>query len=96
MLYGICVKVEWYRSKEKSGLYGECKRDIFYIFFEVYLLTLFLFFKVLAYMYTESAFHHQSYEILKDLEPYMRDLTGLLHDVSIIFNSRHFILIIVL
>jgi Arf-GAP/coiled-coil/ANK repeat/PH domain-containing protein len=47
-------------------------------------------------MYTESAFHHQSYEILKDLEPYMRDLTGLLHDVSIIFNSRHFILIIVL
>ncbi|KAI9480846.1 MAG: hypothetical protein EXX96DRAFT_564407 [Benjaminiella poitrasii] len=35
---------------------------------------------VLAYMYTESAFHHQSYEILKDLEPYMRDLTGLLHD----------------
>ncbi|KAG2190738.1 hypothetical protein INT46_007931 [Mucor plumbeus] len=36
--------------------------------------------KVLAYMYSESAFHHQSYEILKDLEPYMRDLTGLLHD----------------
>ncbi|ORE11849.1 ArfGap-domain-containing protein [Rhizopus microsporus var. microsporus] len=35
---------------------------------------------VLAYMYTESAFHHQSYEILKDLEPYMRDLTGLLYD----------------
>lgn len=35
---------------------------------------------VLAYMYSESAFHHQSYEILKDLEPYMRDLTGLLHD----------------
>ncbi|KAI9278657.1 hypothetical protein BDA99DRAFT_600287 [Phascolomyces articulosus] len=35
---------------------------------------------VLAYMYTESVFHHQSYEILKDLEPYMRDLTGLLHD----------------
>ncbi|KAI9269470.1 hypothetical protein EDC94DRAFT_598988 [Helicostylum pulchrum] len=35
---------------------------------------------VLAYMYTESAFHHQGYEILKDLEPYMRDLTGLLHD----------------
>lgn len=33
-------------------------------------------------MYTESAFHHQSYEILKDLEPYMRDLTGLLYDVS--------------
>ncbi|KAL0095670.1 hypothetical protein F4703DRAFT_1082593 [Phycomyces blakesleeanus] len=30
---------------------------------------------VLAYMYTKSAFHHQSYEILKDLEPYMRDLT---------------------
>lgn len=27
-------------------------------------------------MYTESAFHHQGYEILKDLEPYMRDLTG--------------------
>ena len=27
-------------------------------------------------MYTESVFHHQSYEILKDLEPYMRDLTG--------------------
>ncbi|KAI8072661.1 hypothetical protein BC940DRAFT_121555 [Gongronella butleri] len=37
---------------------------------------------VMAYMYTESVFHHQSYEILKDLEPYMRDLTGLLHDVS--------------
>ncbi|CEP10078.1 hypothetical protein [Parasitella parasitica] len=35
---------------------------------------------VLAYMYSEFAFHHQSYEILKDLEPYMRDLTGLLHD----------------
>ncbi|CAO3655098.1 unnamed protein product [Mucor hiemalis] len=35
---------------------------------------------VLAYMYSESAFHHQGYEILKDLEPYMRDLTGLLHD----------------
>ncbi|KAI9499234.1 hypothetical protein BDB00DRAFT_795963 [Zychaea mexicana] len=35
---------------------------------------------VLAYMYTESVFHHQSYEILKDLEPYMRDLTGLIHD----------------
>ncbi|KAG0184328.1 Arf-GAP with coiled-coil, ANK repeat and PH domain-containing protein 2 [Apophysomyces sp. BC1034] len=35
---------------------------------------------VLAYMYTESVFHHQSYEILKDLEPYMRDLTGLLYD----------------
>ncbi|KAI7899498.1 uncharacterized protein BX663DRAFT_521103 [Cokeromyces recurvatus] len=35
---------------------------------------------VLAYMYTESAFHHQCYEVLKDLEPYMRDLTGLLHD----------------
>lgn len=34
-------------------------------------------------MYTESAFHHQSYEILKDLEPYMRDLTGLLHDVRL-------------
>jgi Arf-GAP/coiled-coil/ANK repeat/PH domain-containing protein len=34
-------------------------------------------------MYTESAFHHQSYEILKDLEPYMRDLTGLLHDVCV-------------
>ncbi|KAI8885870.1 ArfGap-domain-containing protein [Backusella circina FSU 941] len=38
---------------------------------------------VLAYMYTESAFHHQSYEILKDLEPYMRDLTGLLHDNAV-------------
>ncbi|ORX44005.1 ArfGap-domain-containing protein [Hesseltinella vesiculosa] len=35
---------------------------------------------VMAYMYTESVFHHQSYETLKDLEPYMRDLTGLLHD----------------
>ncbi|KAG0750387.1 hypothetical protein G6F62_002301 [Rhizopus arrhizus] len=38
---------------------------------------------VLAYMYTESAFHHQSYETLKDLEPYMRDLTGLLHDSTV-------------
>ncbi|KAG0765037.1 hypothetical protein G6F57_006441 [Rhizopus arrhizus] len=38
---------------------------------------------VLAYMYTESAFHHQSYETLKDLEPYMRDLTGLLHDNTV-------------
>lgn len=27
-------------------------------------------------MYTESTFHHSSYEILNDLEPYMRDLTG--------------------
>ncbi|KAI9013806.1 hypothetical protein CLU79DRAFT_768786 [Phycomyces nitens] len=40
---------------------------------------------VLAYMYTKSAFHHQSYEILKDLEPYMRDLTGLLNDT----RQRH-------
>ncbi|KAF7732819.1 centaurin beta [Apophysomyces ossiformis] len=31
---------------------------------------------ILAYMYTESVFHHQGYEILKDLEPYMRDLTA--------------------
>ncbi|CAO3649885.1 unnamed protein product [Cunninghamella echinulata] len=35
---------------------------------------------VMAFIYTESVFHHQSYETLKDLEPYMRDLTGLLHD----------------
>ncbi|ORZ23214.1 hypothetical protein BCR42DRAFT_404267 [Absidia repens] len=35
---------------------------------------------VMAYIYTKSVFHHQSYETLKDLEPYMRDLTGLLHD----------------
>ncbi|KAI8575403.1 hypothetical protein K450DRAFT_262065 [Umbelopsis ramanniana AG] len=35
---------------------------------------------ILGYMYTSSVFHHQGYEILKDLEPYMRDLTGLLQD----------------
>ncbi|KAG1452255.1 hypothetical protein G6F56_007867 [Rhizopus delemar] len=43
---------------------------------------------VLAYMYTESAFHHQGYEILKDLEPYMRDLTGLLHDTRERYNEE--------
>ncbi|KAI8381358.1 uncharacterized protein BYT42DRAFT_566268 [Radiomyces spectabilis] len=43
---------------------------------------------VLAYMYTESVFHHQSYEILKDLEPYMRDLTGLLHDTRQRYNEE--------
>ncbi|KAG2185136.1 hypothetical protein INT44_001926 [Umbelopsis vinacea] len=32
---------------------------------------------ILGYMYTSSVFHHQGYEILKDLEPYMRDLTGM-------------------
>ncbi|KAJ2955167.1 hypothetical protein NQZ79_g8792 [Umbelopsis isabellina] len=35
---------------------------------------------ILGYMYNSSVFHHQGYEILKDLEPYMRDLTGLLQD----------------
>ncbi|KAI7865133.1 hypothetical protein BDF14DRAFT_1827454 [Spinellus fusiger] len=40
---------------------------------------------ILAYIYTKSVFHHQGYEILKDLEPYMRDLTGLLHDT----RQRH-------
>lgn len=33
--------------------------------------------QILGYMYTSSVFHHQGYEILKDLEPYMRDLTGM-------------------
>lgn len=37
-------------------------------------------------MYSESAFHHQSYEILKDLEPYMRDLTGMLQHYHINFD----------
>jgi Arf-GAP/coiled-coil/ANK repeat/PH domain-containing protein len=32
----------------------------------------------MAYIYTKSVFHHQSYEILKDMEPYMRDLTGIM------------------
>jgi hypothetical protein len=32
--------------------------------------------QILGYMYNSSVFHHQGYEILKDLEPYMRDLTG--------------------
>lgn len=41
-------------------------------------------------MYTESAFHHQGYEILKDLEPYMRDLTGLLHDVRISQKKKNY------
>lgn len=36
-------------------------------------------------MYTESAFHHQGYEILKDLEPYMRDLTGKSHTNLLVF-----------
>ncbi|OZJ04193.1 hypothetical protein BZG36_02187 [Bifiguratus adelaidae] len=35
---------------------------------------------ILAYMYTDSAFYHQSYEFLRELDPYMRDLTGLLQD----------------
>ncbi|KAH8552778.1 hypothetical protein BGW37DRAFT_271523 [Umbelopsis sp. PMI_123] len=35
---------------------------------------------ILGYMYTSSVYHHQGYETLKDLEPYMRDLTGLLQD----------------
>ncbi|GAB5589535.1 hypothetical protein Unana1_04435 [Umbelopsis nana] len=35
---------------------------------------------ILGYMYNSSVFHHQGYDILKDLEPYMRDLTGLLQD----------------
>ncbi|KAJ8659588.1 hypothetical protein O0I10_004566 [Lichtheimia ornata] len=43
---------------------------------------------ILAYMYTKSSFHHQSYEILKDLEPYMRDLTGLLHDSRQRYNEE--------
>ncbi|KAI8976987.1 hypothetical protein BDB01DRAFT_802335 [Pilobolus umbonatus] len=43
---------------------------------------------VLALMYTKSAFHHQSYELLKDLEPYMRDLTGLLHDTRVRYDEE--------
>ncbi|RUS17252.1 hypothetical protein BC937DRAFT_90211 [Endogone sp. FLAS-F59071] len=43
---------------------------------------------VLALMYTGSAFYHQSYEILKDLEPYMRDLTGLLQDSRQRYNEE--------
>lgn len=27
-------------------------------------------------MFTESSFYHQSYEILKDMEPHMKDVTS--------------------
>ncbi|CAG8593611.1 5787_t:CDS:10, partial [Acaulospora morrowiae] len=42
---------------------------------------------ILALMFTESSFYHQSYEILKDLEPHMKDVTKLLHETRVMYNN---------
>ncbi|CAB5204069.1 unnamed protein product [Rhizophagus irregularis] len=42
---------------------------------------------ILAIMFTESSFYHQSYEILKDMEPHMKDVTRLLHEARAKFND---------
>ncbi|RIA84108.1 hypothetical protein C1645_832776 [Glomus cerebriforme] len=42
---------------------------------------------ILALMFTESSFYHQSYEILKDMEPHMKDVTKLLHEARAKYNN---------
>ncbi|KAF0389852.1 ArfGap-domain-containing protein [Gigaspora margarita] len=42
---------------------------------------------ILALMFTESSFYHQSYETLKDLEPHMKDVTRLLHEARTEYNN---------
>ncbi|CAG8632995.1 513_t:CDS:10, partial [Racocetra persica] len=42
---------------------------------------------ILALMFTESSFYHQSYETLKDLEPHMKDVTKLLHEARTEYNN---------
>ncbi|RHZ84408.1 hypothetical protein Glove_82g53 [Diversispora epigaea] len=42
---------------------------------------------ILALMFTESSFYHQSYEIMKDLEPHMKDVTKLLHEARDKYNN---------
>ncbi|CAG8582328.1 3281_t:CDS:10 [Funneliformis caledonium] len=49
---------------------------------------------ILALMFTESSFYHQCYEILKDMENHMKDVTKLLHEARTKYNrdvkeSRH-------
>ncbi|CAG8438233.1 5506_t:CDS:10 [Acaulospora colombiana] len=43
--------------------------------------------EILALMFTESSFYHQSYEILKDLEPHMKDVTRLLHEARVMYDN---------
>ncbi|CAG8447502.1 11003_t:CDS:10 [Ambispora gerdemannii] len=42
---------------------------------------------ILALMFTESAFYHQNYETMKDLEPYMKDVTRMLHEARAQYNN---------
>ncbi|CAJ0896749.1 7908_t:CDS:10, partial [Entrophospora sp. SA101] len=42
---------------------------------------------ILALMFTESSFYHQSYETMKDLEPHMKDVTRLLHETRMKYNN---------
>jgi Arf-GAP/coiled-coil/ANK repeat/PH domain-containing protein len=38
---------------------------------------------VLAYMYTQFSFFHQAYDVMKDIEPAMRELTTKLGEVRL-------------
>ncbi|CAG8479264.1 4814_t:CDS:10 [Paraglomus brasilianum] len=42
--------------------------------------------EILALMFTESAFYHQNYETMKDIEPHMRDVTKTLHEARIQYD----------
>ncbi|KAG9291726.1 hypothetical protein G9A89_012011 [Geosiphon pyriformis] len=42
---------------------------------------------ILALMFTESAFYHQNYETMKDLEPHMKDVTRLLHEARTQYDN---------
>ncbi|CAI2176475.1 13628_t:CDS:10 [Funneliformis geosporum] len=42
---------------------------------------------ILALMFTESSFYHQCYEILKDMENHMKDVTRLLHESRTKYNK---------
>ncbi|RIA89125.1 hypothetical protein C1645_213938 [Glomus cerebriforme] len=42
---------------------------------------------ILALMFTESSFYHQSYDILKDLEPHMKDVTRLLQEARTTYHN---------
>ncbi|CAB5179215.1 unnamed protein product [Rhizophagus irregularis] len=42
---------------------------------------------ILALMFTESSFYHQSYDILKDMEPHMKDVTRLLQEARTAYHN---------
>lgn len=43
-------------------------------------------------MFTESSFYHQSYEIMKDLEPHMKDVTS--NNIIILSDRFNYLLLL--